>query len=143
MNLKEFEGKKVLVTGGTRSFGKGFAERFLEYGANVTITGRKENGNTILLKDIGAPSKLCSSLGIDKQSGSLFCGQVRWATFGAVNKENAQPHEVSCTIHLYGAHNGNITNNTQLKSWLLDKKHKRAEFISKIKESEYTFRITF
>jgi glucosamine 6-phosphate synthetase-like amidotransferase/phosphosugar isomerase protein len=38
--------------------------------------------NVILLKDVGAPSVLVKTLEIEKQAGKLFCGQVRWATFG-------------------------------------------------------------
>jgi glutamine---fructose-6-phosphate transaminase (isomerizing) len=79
---------------------------------------------TVLLKDIGAPSTLIDTLGIRKQKGKIFCGQVRWATFGSVDKLNAQPHEVHCKVHIYGAHNGNITNTPQLKSFLLNQGHK-------------------
>lgn len=79
--------------------------------------------NIVLLKDVGAPSTLVKTLGIDKQIGKLFCGQVRWATFGFVNKVNAQPHEVFCKRHIYGAHNGNITNTRELKSFLLHEGH--------------------
>lgn len=80
--------------------------------------------NTVLLKDVGAPSTLIETLGIRKQKGKIFCGQVRWATFGAVDKVNAQPHEVKCKIHIYGAHNGNITNTPQLKTFLQSQGHK-------------------
>jgi glucosamine 6-phosphate synthetase-like amidotransferase/phosphosugar isomerase protein len=83
-----------------------------------------EENNTVLLKDVGAPSTLIETLGINKQLGKIFCGQVRWATFGAVTKVNAQPHEVRCKIHLYGAHNGNITNTAKLKSFLTSQGHK-------------------
>ena len=76
-----------------------------------------------LLKDVGAPSTLVKTLGIEKQAGKLFCGQVRWATFGFVNKVNAQPHEVKCKRHLYGAHNGNITNTRELKLFLSKEGH--------------------
>jgi len=76
-----------------------------------------------LLKDVGAPSTLVKTLGIEKQSGKIFCGQVRWATFGFVDKINAQPHEVNCKRHIYGAHNGNITNTGELKSFLLNQGH--------------------
>lgn len=84
---------------------------------------QREDQNVILLKDVGAPSKLIKTLGIDKQDGKLFCGQVRWASSGAVTKENAQPHEVKCKRHLYGAHNGNITNTNELKIWLTTEGH--------------------
>jgi glucosamine 6-phosphate synthetase-like amidotransferase/phosphosugar isomerase protein len=80
-------------------------------------------GNIVLRKDVGAPTVITKKLGIDKLRGKLFCGQVRWATFGMVTKENAQPHEVHCHTHLYGAHNGNITNCDQLKAWLLSRGH--------------------
>jgi glucosamine 6-phosphate synthetase-like amidotransferase/phosphosugar isomerase protein len=79
--------------------------------------------NISLRKDVGAPSKVAYDLGIDKLSGKVFCGQVRWATFGVVTQENAQPHEVKCKTHLYGAHNGNITNCFQLKEWLIAEGH--------------------
>ena len=75
-------------------------------------------GHIVLKKDVGAPTIITKKLGIDKLAGKLFCGQVRWATFGMVTRENAQPHEMRCHTHIYGAHNGNITNCDQLKEWL-------------------------
>ncbi|MBU1105168.1 MAG: SIS domain-containing protein [Candidatus Riflebacteria bacterium] len=102
--------------------------RMLEY-RGYDSTGaviQDEAGNISLKKDIGAPSKVVYDLGVDKLTGQIFCGQVRWATFGAVTRENAQPHEVSCHTHIYGAHNGNITNCTQLKEWLTSLGHKVA-----------------
>ena len=53
-------------------------------------------GGIILRKDVGSPTVITKKLGIDKLGGKLFCGQVRWATFGMVTKENAQPHDVHC-----------------------------------------------
>lgn len=82
-----------------------------------------KKGKTVLKKDVGAPSKLIHDLKIVEEKGNVFCGQVRWATFGAVTKANAQPHEVRCKIHFYGAHNGNITNCEQLKEWLKSEGH--------------------
>jgi glucosamine 6-phosphate synthetase-like amidotransferase/phosphosugar isomerase protein len=99
--------------------------RALEY-RGYDSTGaifQDDEHNTVLLKDVGAPSTLVKTLGIEKQAGKLFCGQVRWATFGFVNKVNAQPHEVKCKRHIYGAHNGNITNTRELKSFLLHEGH--------------------
>jgi len=99
--------------------------RMLEY-RGYDSTGaliQKAGGAITLKKDVGAPTIITKKLGIDKLDGKLFCGQVRWATFGAVTKENAQPHDVCCHTHLYGAHNGNITNCDQLKEWLTSRGH--------------------
>lgn len=82
-----------------------------------------DTDKVVLLKDVGAPSTLVKTLGIEKQSGKIFCGQVRWATFGTVSKTNAQPHEVNCKQHLFGAHNGNITNTRELKIFLTKEGH--------------------
>jgi len=75
-------------------------------------------GSATLRKGVGAPSELVHSLGIVELGGRVFCGQVRWATFGAVDELNAQPHVVRCKTFLYGAHNGNVTNCDPLKEWL-------------------------
>ena len=100
--------------------------RTLEYrGYDSTGAAIQGEGETIkLLKGVGAPSALVHSLGIVDQGGQLLAGQVRWATFGAVTQANSQPHEVACKIHLYGAHNGNVTNCDALKAWLTEEGHK-------------------
>ena len=76
-----------------------------------------------LRKDVGAPSVMVQALGIDRLSGQILCGQVRWATFGAVDQVNAQPHVVRCHTYMYGAHNGNVTNTDKLKDWLQQEGH--------------------
>jgi glucosamine 6-phosphate synthetase-like amidotransferase/phosphosugar isomerase protein len=76
-----------------------------------------------LRKGVGAPSDLIHSLGIVALRGRVFCGQVRWATFGAVDEPNAQPHLVRCKTFIYGAHNGNVTNCDALKHWLVEEGH--------------------
>lgn len=99
--------------------------RMLEYRGYDSTGAAIQNskGEITLKKDVGAPSVVTKKLEIPKLSGKIFCGQVRWATFGSVTKENAQPHEVKCKTHIYGAHNGNITNCDQLKRWLTDLGH--------------------
>ncbi|MBN1967916.1 MAG: SIS domain-containing protein [Candidatus Delongbacteria bacterium] len=82
-----------------------------------------DKGDVSLRKDVGAPSLLVKTLGIEDMEGKLFCGQVRWATFGSVDKTNAQPHIVKCKRYIYGAHNGNITNTNFLKQYLTDEGH--------------------
>ncbi len=97
----------------------------LEY-RGYDSTGAAIQGSELsvdLRKDVGAPSVLVESLGITGLAGQVFCGQVRWATFGAVDKENAQPHVVRCHTFLYGAHNGNVTNSDVMKDWLVSEGH--------------------
>lgn len=87
-------------------------------------TGAVIQGDEVVLKKgVGAPSVLVHSLGIVEMGGDVFCGQVRWATFGAVDEANAQPHVVRCHTFLYGAHNGNVTNCDELKVWLTERGH--------------------
>ncbi|MBW3670278.1 MAG: glutamine--fructose-6-phosphate aminotransferase, partial [Acidobacteria bacterium] len=92
----------------------------LEYrGYDSTGAAFQAAGEEITLrKGVGAPSVMVEELGITGLAGSIMCGQVRWATFGSVDDLNAQPHEVRCHTHLYGAHNGNVTNCDDLKGWL-------------------------
>lgn len=97
----------------------------LEYrGYDSTGAAFQGEGEEITLrKGVGAPSVMVEELGIIGLAGSIMCGQVRWATFGSVDEPNAQPHEVRCHTHLYGAHNGNVTNCDDLKDWLTSVGH--------------------
>ena len=97
----------------------------LEYrGYDSTGAAIQGEGEQVqLAKGVGAPSIMADKLGITQMAGQILCGQVRWATFGAVNEVNSQPHEVDCRVHLYGAHNGNVTNCDDLKDWLLGETH--------------------
>ncbi|MBX3187784.1 MAG: SIS domain-containing protein [Labilithrix sp.] len=99
--------------------------RTLEYrGYDSTGAAIQGDGDdVVLVKGVGAPSVMVHDLGITKMRGRAFCGQVRWATFGAVTTENSQPHVVRCKSFLYGAHNGNVTNCDDLKTWLSSEGH--------------------
>ena len=99
--------------------------KMLEYrGYDSTGAAIQGEGEEVwLAKGVGAPSRMVHKLGITERGGQIFCGQVRWATFGAVDEANSQPHEVRCKTHLYGAHNGNVTNCDALKSWLQGEGH--------------------
>lgn len=83
----------------------------------------KKDGTIVLRKKVGAPSRVIEELEMSKQSGCRFIGQVRWATYGAVDNINAQPHEVKCHIHMVGAHNGNISNTLKIKEFLKENDH--------------------
>jgi len=81
------------------------------------------SGEVKLRKKVGAPSKVIEELEIEKLQGCKFIGQVRWATYGSVTDINAQPHEITCRLHLVGAHNGNISNTDLLKEFLEENQH--------------------
>ena len=55
----EFNGKRVLVTGGTKGAGKAIAERFQQGGATVIITARsapeEKNDNHFIQADVSTP----------------------------------------------------------------------------------------
>jgi glucosamine 6-phosphate synthetase-like amidotransferase/phosphosugar isomerase protein len=77
-----------------------------------------------LLKKVGAPSRVVPELGMDREAGQRFIGQVRWATYGAVTDVNSQPHLTPCKLPFVGAHNGNISNTDALKPYLSARGHK-------------------
>ncbi|OIP30908.1 MAG: hypothetical protein AUK47_23790 [Deltaproteobacteria bacterium CG2_30_63_29] len=99
--------------------------KMLEYrGYDSTGAAIQGPGTDVcLVKGVGAPSVMVNELGIIDMGGQILCGQVRWATFGAVTPENSQPHEVTCKTHIYGAHNGNVTNCDDLQAWLRSEGH--------------------
>jgi len=102
-----------------------FLLKKLEYRGYDSTGGSfmKKSGKLVLLKKIGAPSIVTEELEMGKRAGQKFIGQVRWATYGAVTNENAQPHEVKCSCHIVGAHNGNISNTDTLKEFLTENGH--------------------
>ena len=62
-----FNDKTVVVTGGTKGIGKAIAERFLESGANVIVTGRSINKPLDLNSSIDyAPLNLDSNASIEE-----------------------------------------------------------------------------
>ncbi|MFH1424075.1 MAG: glutamine--fructose-6-phosphate transaminase (isomerizing) [archaeon] len=77
----------------------------------ATISGDKID----LRKDVGTVDEVSKQLNFPEMSGSRGLIQLRWATFGAPAKENAQPH-FGCDEDMVGAHNGNITNTLQLQA---------------------------
>lgn len=74
-----------------------------------------------IFKEVGEIAKV--EMLIPPLKGTTGIGHTRWATHGAVTKENAHPH-VSCDKKIAMAHNGIIENYVKLKEELQKKGHK-------------------
>src|SRR5688572_19741335 len=67
-------------------------------------------GSIDLRKDVGKVDDVASRYNLRDMTGVRGIVQLRWATFGAPSKVNAQPH-LDSDGDLIGAHNGNVVNN--------------------------------
>ncbi len=76
-----------------------------------------------LRKDVGTIDEVDARLGLSNMRGDRGIAQLRWATYGAPNKINAQPH-FGCSEVYYGAHNGNIHNYVEYRRELEETGHK-------------------
>lgn len=97
-------GKKLLVGG------SGLSYRGYDSVGCATLWGNK----IVLRKDVGKIDKVAKKLKFGQMMGKRGIIQLRWATFGAPSKTNAQPH-FGCNQKIVGAHNGNIVNNIILR----------------------------
>ncbi len=80
------------------------------------------DGKVDLRKDVGTIDEVDRLLGLSGMKGDRGIAQLRWATYGAPTKINAQPH-FGCEEIFYGAHNGNIHNYVEYKQELIDAGH--------------------
>jgi len=80
------------------------------------------NGKVDLRKDVGTVKEVDKLLGLSTMKGDHGIAQLRWATYGAPTKVNAQPH-FGCEEVFYGAHNGNIHNYVEYKKELIKTGH--------------------
>jgi glucosamine--fructose-6-phosphate aminotransferase (isomerizing) len=80
------------------------------------------NGKVDLRKEVGTIDEVDELLGLSKMPGDRGISQLRWATYGAPTKINAQPH-FACNEVLFGAHNGNLHNYVEYRQELVDSGH--------------------
>jgi len=67
-----------------------------------------------LRKDVGRVDEVAERLNLAEMAGRRGILQLRWATFGAPSRANAQPH-LDSDGDMVGAHNGNVVNNVELR----------------------------
>jgi glutamine---fructose-6-phosphate transaminase (isomerizing) len=72
------------------------------------------NGSIDLRKDVGKVDAVSQRFNLTEMTGRRGMVQLRWATFGAPSRTNAQPH-LDSDGDLVGAHNGNVVNNVELR----------------------------
>jgi len=91
------------------------AARRLTYRGYDSVGAATINGATIdLRKDVGRVDEVAQRYNLAEMRGSRGITQLRWATFGEPSQINAQPH-LDTDGDLVGAHNGNVTNNVELR----------------------------
>ncbi len=92
--------------------------KMLEYrGYDSVGVAVLNEGKLEVRKDKGMVEEVSSALAFTTMGGNVGIGHTRWATHGAVCRENSHPHS-DCTKKIVLAHNGVIENFSKLKSEL-------------------------
>ncbi len=117
------------ITGIVSSNMKDIGRLLVKCGKKLTYRGYDSvgvatvnNGVLDLRKDVGTVEEVDEKYKLSEMKGSYGIVQLRWATYGAPTRVNAQPH-IGCTDDIFGAHNGNIHNYNEYRLQLIDWGH--------------------
>lgn len=80
---RSFEGKKVLVTGGSKGIGKGIAQAFYSEGADVGVLARSEEGLKAAKEEIGDIETYVCDVTVDGERQNTFERFIE--TFGGID----------------------------------------------------------
>jgi glucosamine--fructose-6-phosphate aminotransferase (isomerizing) len=105
---------EILVDAGNRLAYRGYDS------VGCAVVGA--DGTIDLRKDVGKVEAVAEALGMREMRGLRGIVQLRWATFGAPSRPNAQPH-LDCDGDMVGAHNGNVVNQVVLRQHFIDTGH--------------------
>jgi len=95
----------------------------LAYRGYDSVGAAVTSGDSIdLRKDVGNVEEVSSKLNFSEMRCNKGIIQLRWATFGAPAKNNAQPF-LDCDSDIVGAENGNVVNSIQLHEALASEGH--------------------
>jgi len=97
----------------------GAAKRLTYRGYDSVGMTTINKGKIDLRKDVGKVNTVAEKYNVGEMSGQRGITQLRWATFGAPSKINAQPHLDSDGL-MVGAHNGNVVNNIELRQQFIE-----------------------
>ncbi len=98
------------------------AEKLTYRGYDTVGVATVHKGRILLRKDKGRIEEVAVKLRLAEMPGHKGIAQLRWATFGAPSKINAQPH-FDCDKDMAGAHNGNIVNYLPLRELYISEGH--------------------
>jgi len=95
----------------------------LEYrGYDSAGVASVKDGKLFVRKDVGKIAEINQKMRLDGVPGETAIGHTRWATTGAVTKENAHPH-ADCNNEIAVVHNGIIENYQELRKGLEARGH--------------------
>lgn len=97
------------------------------------------NGNFKMKKGLGQVNSVFKDKNVQRLTGSIGIGHVRYATIGSTDVLDAQPHAVNYPFGLAMVHNGNVINFVQLRKSLYEDDHRLLDTSNDVALILYSF----